>query len=510
MRYRSLIHRTARMYGELPAIVCDGRTLTFAEVVDRATRLGNALAHAGCEPGDRVGVLLPNCAEYMEVDAGLAAAGFVRVSLNIRSTTRQQIDVLTDAGVTALIYDEQFASVASEILEATDGLRLVLRVRGGSDDGEIRDYDAALANAHPEPLAADPSGDDLYCLFYTSGTSGRPKGVMLSHRAYFAVALLLLLEFGPVPVGDTAILTQPLSHGGGFFMLPWFISGATSVVMPRYEPAACLELTERHAATVLKVVPTMLLQMLAAGIEPPPLPALQRIIYGASPMPAQQLAELLELFGDKFMQLYGQAEAPMTITVLGLEEHAAGGRLLSSAGRPWRGVEVRVVDDDGADVEPGDPGEVIVRGPQLMSGYWHQPELTGQALRGGWLHTKDIAEQDDRGYVYLLGRSDEMIISGGFNVSPRVVEDVLNRHPAVLESAVLGLPHEILGQQVTAFVTLRADAPASANELIEYSGQELGYQKPRRVEIIPRLPRNAYGKVAFTELRELAARAPDQ
>jgi long-chain acyl-CoA synthetase len=506
MHYRSLIHRTARLYTDLPAIICGDRTLSFSQVVDRATRLGNALADAGCETGDRIGVFLPNCPEYMEIDAGLAAAGLVRVSLNIRSTTRQQIDVLTDAGVTALIYDEQFAPAASEILQELDGLRRVLRLRGGSDEGEIRDYEAALSTASGAPLPADPSGDDLYCLFYTSGTSGRPKGVMLSHRAYLSVALLLLLEFGRVGAGDAAVLTQPLSHGGGFFMLPWLMSGATSVVMPKYDATACIELTERHAASVLKVVPTMLLQMLAAGIEPPALPALQKIIYGASPMPAQQLGELLELFGNKFMQLYGQAEAPMTITVLGLEEHARGGRLLSSAGRAWRGVEVRAVDEAGVEVPPGESGEVIVRGPQLMSGYWHQPELSAQTVRDGWLHTKDIAEQDERGYFYLLGRSDEMIISGGFNVSPRVVEDALNRHPAVLESAVLGLPHEILGQQVTAFVSLRADAPASSDELIEFSGRELGYQKPRRVEIIPRLPRNAYGKVAFTELRELAAK----
>ncbi len=176
MQYRSLMHRTARMYADLPAIICADRTLSFTEMVDRATRLGNALADAGCEVGDRIGVFLPNCPEYMEIDAGLAAAGLVRVSLNIRSTTRQQIDVLTDAGVTALIYDEQFAPAASEILQELDGLRRVLRLRGGSDEGEIRDYEAALSTASGAPLPADPSGDDLYCLFYTSGTSGTPEG----------------------------------------------------------------------------------------------------------------------------------------------------------------------------------------------------------------------------------------------------------------------------------------------------------------------------------------------
>jgi long-chain acyl-CoA synthetase len=509
MHYRPLIDRAARMYGDYPAIVCD-RTLSFAEVAERANRLGNVLSDGGCETGDRVAVLLPNCAEYMEVDIGLAAAGFVRVSLNIRSTARQQIQILEDAGATGLIYDEQFAEMAGEIIAAHDCLRRVLRLRGGADDAELRDYEAALAAASPEPLPVDPDPDDLYCLFYTSGTTGRPKGVMLSHRAYFAVAINLLLEFGPIAAGERVVLTQPLSHGGGFFMLPWFISGAASVVMPRYDAVACLELTERHAATTLKVVPTMLLQMLAAGIEPPELPALRKIIYGASPMPAMQLFDLLGLFGNKFLQLYGQAEAPMSITVLGLDEHAAGGRLLASAGRAWRGVEVRVVDEEGRDVPAGTSGEVIVRGAHLMSGYWHQPELTAQVLRDGWVHTRDIAEQDDRGYVYLLGRSDEMIISGGFNVSPRVVEDVLNRHPAVLESAVLGLAHDTLGQEVAAFVSLRTDASASPADLIEYSREELGYQKPRRIEIVPQLPRNAYGKVAAAELHEIAARSVDR
>lgn len=504
MRYRNLINRTVRLYGPETALVCGEVTRTFAELGERANRLGNALAARGVGAGERVAVLLPNCPEYLELDVGLAQAGLVRVSLNARATARQQREVVEDSGAVALVYAEEFAAMAAEILESASGMRAVFRLGGGAAEGEVLDYERALAEAPSTQPEADPDPDDLYCLFYTSGTTGRPKGVMLSHAAYLAVAHNLLLEFGPVRAGDRIVLTQPLSHGGGFFLLPWLLSGATCVVMERYDVVACLELVERHGAQALKVVPTMLLQMLSAGIEPPPLPALRQVIYGASPMPAKQLGDLLELFGPVFSQLYGQAEAPMSITVLDEADHAAGGRLLSSAGRPWRGVEVKVVDPEGNEVAPGEAGEVVVAGPHLMSGYWQQPELTAEVLRDGWIHTRDIAETDERGYVYLLGRSDEMIISGGFNVAPRVVEDALNRHPAILESAVLGLPHETLGQEVTAFVSLRPEAAATVEEIIDFSRGELGYQKPRQVHIVERLPRNAYGKVANAELRALA------
>jgi long-chain acyl-CoA synthetase len=492
------------MYAARPALICGETTRSYAEVHERANRLANALAALGVGPGDRVAVLLPNCAEYMEIDLGLAQAGFVRTSLNVRAAAQQQVAVLEDSAAVALIYDEQLADMAGEILASVPAIGTVLRLRGGGNDGEVGDYEEALACASADPPAADPAPEDLYCLFYTSGTTGRPKGVMLSHRAYVATALNLLLEFGPVAPGDPIVLTQPLSHGGGFFMLPWFMSGGTCVVMDRYDGARALDLTERHAATTLKVVPTMLLQMLSAGIEPPRLPALRQIIYGASPMPARQLGDLIGLFGNVFVQLYGQAEAPMSISVLGLAEHAEGGRLLSSAGRPWRGVEVCVADPEGRELPAGERGEVVVRGPQLMSGYWGQPELSATAVRDGRLWTRDLAETDERGYLYLLGRTDEMIISGGFNVAPRVVEEVLNRHPAILESAVLGLPHETLGQEVAAFVSLRTGASVSSDELISFTRDELGYQKPRRIEIVPSLPRNAYGKVATAELERLA------
>jgi long-chain acyl-CoA synthetase len=502
MRYRHLIERTVRLHRHRVAVLCGDASVSFGELHERACRLGNALAARGLLPGDRVGVLLPNRAEYAEIDIGLAQAGFVRVSLNTRATPHQQCEVLDDAEARALIYDGALADAAAVVLDGVPSIGVAICV-GDEPDGGAEEYETALAHASPAPPDADPAPDDLYCLFYTSGTTGRPKGVMLEHGAYHAVALNLLLEFGPVRPGERIVLTQPLSHGGGFFLLPWLISGATCIVMERFDPVGCLELAERHAADAIKVVPTMLLQMLEAGIEPPPLPALRTVIYGASPMPAGRLAELIERFGPLFAQLYGQAEAPMSITVLAREDHA--GPLLASAGRAWHGVEVRVVDSDGRDVANGETGEVVVRGPHLMRGYWGLPELTATVLRDGWVHTRDLARQDERGFVFLLGRTDEMIVSGGFNIAPRVVEDVLNRHPAVLESAVTGLPHSTLGQEVAAFVALRPGRELSPAEIVDFTRAELGFQKPRTVRIVERLPRNAYGKVATSELRRLAA-----
>jgi acyl-CoA synthetase (AMP-forming)/AMP-acid ligase II len=500
VRYRHLIERSVRLYGPRPAIACAGVERSFREVHARACRLGNALLSAGLEPGDRVAVLLPNCPESLEIEIGLAQAGLVRVSLNVRAPIGQQHAVLEDADARGLVYAEALESTAEAIL-AKAAPEHVIRIGSGDPGGEVVDYERALAGAPAIQPPADPDPEDLFCLFYTSGTTGRPKGVMLSHRAQMAVAVSLLLEFGPVRPGEKALLTQPLSHGGGFFLLPWFMSGATSIVMPRFEPAECLELCERHAVETLKVVPTMLLQLLAQGVEARELPALRRVIYGASPMPAQRLGELIELFGPVFAQLYGQAEAPMCITVLPEQDHV--GERLTSAGRPWRNVEVRVTGEDGEDVPVGEPGEVVVRGQHLMSGYWGQPELTGEVLRDGWIHTRDMARLDEQGYVYLLGRSDEMIISGGFNVAPRVVEEALDSHRAVHESFVMGMPHPTLGEEVTAFVALRPGQSATPEDLIDHTRDELGYQKPRTVWIVPELPRNAYGKVVKAELRDL-------
>ncbi len=499
-----LVARAARHYPRHVAVTCGGRQLTLGEVHERACRLAQALLGSGCRPGDRVGVYLPNCLEYMEVELGLALAGLVRVSLNVKLSERDLVYMLEDAGARALVFAGRYRETAAALLERLPGAVAVCvrDAEGGPGPGHV-DYEAALAAAAPVAPAVRVGPDTLYCLFYTSGTTGRPKGVMLTHRAQAAVAFGLLLEFGPVRPGEKILLLQPLSHGAGFFMLPWFMSGGHSVVMERFDPASTLEIADRMAIETIKLVPTMLIQMLGAKMRPGQLPALRQMIYGASPMPAERLRDALGLFGPVLAQLYGQSEAPMCITVLPVEDHRLDGdpRVLASAGRPWRNVDVRVVDGAGCDVKPGDTGEVIVRGQHMMSGYWNKPEQTAEVLRGGYVHTKDAATVDDRGYVYLLGRRDEMIISGGLNIAPRAVEEVLHQHPAVLEAAVVGVPSPTWGEMVKAYVVLRPGASATPDEIIEYCKPHLAVQRPRLVTVVPELPKNAYGKVMKSQLK---------
>lgn len=505
MDVRYLVQRAARHYPRGLAITCGPVRFTAAQVYERACRLANALRGGGCRPGDRVAVYLPNCAQYMEVEFGLALAGLVRVSLNVRLPERDLLYTLRDADGRALIYAGQYGKTAASLLEQCSGLSPVLCLsdaQGGPGPRQL-DYEAALAQASSAPPTVPVGPDSLYCLFYTSGTTGRPKGVMLTHRAQASVAFSLLLEFGPLRPGEKILLLQPLSHGSGFFMLPYFVSGAHCVVMEKFEPAATLDTAEGMAVETIKLVPTMLIQLLQAGARSGQLPLLRRIIYGASPMPVERLKEALSLFGPVLAQLYGQAEAPMCITVLPEEDHRMDGdtRVLASAGRAWRNVEVRVVDPEARDVAPGETGEVIVRGSHLMSGYWQKPEQTAEVLRDGYVYTRDMATVDERGYVYLLGRRDEMIISGGFNIAPRTVEEVLHQHPAVLEAAVVGVPDPTWGETVKAYVVLRPGAQARPDEIIEYCKPLLAVQRPRSVELVPELPKNAYGKVIKTQLK---------
>lgn len=513
MNVGDVIRRSARHYAGNAAITCGGQTLHAAEVYERSVRLANALLGSGLRPGDRVAMLTPNCLQSMELEFGCAIAGIVRVSLNVRLPEEHLLEVLDDVEASALIFAGRYAGIAERFAAGDGGQnvggggpRPMMRVEIDERDEASQlgiAYEDALAAASPKPPQNAVDADSLYCLFSSSGTTGRPKGIMLSHRAQLAVCTNLLLEYGQVRARDSILLPQPLSHGGGFFMLPYFISGGHCVVVDAFAPSV-FELAERMRIDTLKIVPTMLVDLLKAGVAPTPDYAPRQIIYGAAPMPHKWLEQGLNVFGPVFAQLYGQGEAPMCVTVLSERDHEDA-ELLGSAGRPYRSVDVRVVDPEGREVEPGERGEVIVSGAHIMNGYWKEPERTAEVLRDGFIHTKDNATIDERGYVYLLGRSDEMINSGGFNIAPRTVERTLHGHPGIAEAVVVGSPDERWGEVVKAYVVLRPGAQLDADELIDYCRPRLGMQRPREVAFLDELPKSAYGKIVKSELGKAAS-----
>jgi acyl-CoA synthetase (AMP-forming)/AMP-acid ligase II len=479
-----LIRRAANRFGDAPAITCGDRTLSFREFDAATDRLGNALLRHGLEPGDRVAVLLPNGIDGLIAYYALAKSGLVRVSLNVRDTPADHEFRLRDSGSRALISDR----AASGVVEWAFDLDDVARMVAGGPDG-----------ACDVPRDAEAP----YRLGYTGGTTGPPKAVTLSLRSEHAEITNYLLDLVPdIRPRDVMVHAAPVTHASGSFFLPHLIRGAHNVMLPSFQAGMVLEELQRRRATATFLVPTMLAMVLdEPGVDDVRVPALRRICYGAAPI-APSVAERAEqVFGRVLAQTYGQSEAPMTITLLRPDEHDR----IGSAGRPYTMVEVRVVDDDDREVPAGQSGEVAVRGQILMSGYWNRPEETARTLRGGWLHTGDVGRFDDDGFLHLLDRRNDVIISGGFNVYPREVEDVLLEHPDIREAAVVGVPDERWGEVVQAVVATRG--PVESAALLEWARPRLaGYKRPRALHIRDDLPKSSAGKILRRAVRDDLAR----
>lgn len=502
---KTLVARAARQFAQRPAVLTPERSWTFREIDERACRLANALLARGVRPDTAVATLRWNRPEHIEIALALIKIGAAMVNVNPRLSPVDMLWQIEDSESTVVIASAEFRESLEQIGPGLSHARGVL-VFGG-DAGPFIDYEGELARASSsEPIVPGYSMDSAGYIRYTSGTTGRPKGVVHDQRTILAVTRNLLLDYtADLQSGDVLLALQGLYHGAGWFALPCWLRGVPMAVIKDFsDPEAGLDAIRRFDVTVVKTVPTVLTRVLAIPGMPDAWRAsrARTIVYGGSPMSIRALREGIDRIGRVFVQLYGQAESPMTITVLRKEEHTEAH--LSSAGRPIMMADVRTVDDDDRDVPLGEPGEVVVRGDHNMRGYWKQPpELAAAVVRNGFVHTGDIGVLDDEGFLYLVDRKNEMIVTGGLNVYPNEVEQVLYEHPAVLEAAVVGAPDEQWGETVAAVVVLHQGARLEERELLDFAAARLAsFKRPRRVLFVESLPKNASGKIMRKAARE--------
>jgi acyl-CoA synthetase (AMP-forming)/AMP-acid ligase II len=488
MQVGSLIRRAALHHKDAPCLVEGERVVSYREFDALTDRLGNALCAAGLKPGDRVGVLLPNGVDCLVAYYALAKAGLVRVSLNVRETEAEHRYKLADSASRAVIHTGSLAPLGVELTIGPSELQ------------------SLIDSASTEPCAIDRALDAPLRLGYTGGTTGRPKGVTLTTRGELSELSAFLTDLMPdMHAGDTFIHAAPIAHASGAFFLPALVRGARSVIMKKFDPALFIQLADREQAGLTFLVPTMLAMILEQpGLAGARL-AFRRVSYGASPISPNLLRRAEARFGRVFVQTYGQAESPMVITCLRPEEHDR----IGSCGRPFTCVEVAIVDEEDRFMPPGAIGEIVCRGPQTMAYYWNRPEATAEVFRNGWLHTGDIGRMDLDGYFYILDRKNDMLISGGYNVYPREVEDALLACEGVVEAAVVGLPDEKWGDRVHAVIAGRPGL--DADQVLVLAAQQLAnYKRPKSIEIWHELPKSAANKILRREIRErIVARLRD-
>ncbi len=506
--------RNARIRAEAPALALGTKVLlTPRELARRVAVLAAALrGRLGLAPGDRVALFMKNQPYYLEVLYAAWHAGLVAVPINAKLHPRECAWIIENSGARACFCSPDVESaIASEA--GTIGSLKALIAAGSA---EYR----ALLNSEPAALHDSGRPDDLAWLFYTSGTTGRPKGAMLSHRNLVAMSMNYFVDVDAVAACDTMIHSAPLSHGSGLYGLPHLAAGANQVIPESggFDPDETLALIARWPGASFFFAPTMVKRLVRA----PTLGAadvrnLKTIVYGGAPMYLADAQEALRVLGPKLVQIYGQGEAPMTITALAREDHVDAGQPrhlehLASVGVARTDVEVRTVNSDGHEAGPDEIGEVACRGDVVMTGYWNNPDATRTALRDGWLYTGDMGSFDDSGYLTLKDRSKDMIISGGSNIYPREIEEVLLAHPRVAEASVVGRSDPEWGETVIAFVVTRPGEQLTAADLDALCLQRVArFKRPRDYRFVDALPKNNYGKVLKTELRQrLETEASDQ
>jgi long-chain acyl-CoA synthetase len=497
------LERAGVSYADQPAVGLGTRVVaTYGALAERAARLAGALTdRCGLKPGDRVVIAAANAPAYLEMLYGVWQAGLAAVPANAKLHGRELGYILEHSGARACFASD---GIDAEIApHAPASLERLITVGG-------KDYAALFA---AEPIAAVPRApDDLAWLFYTSGTTGRPKGAMLTHRVLAVASHAYLAEVDPTAPGEPILHAAPMSHGSGLYIMGNVMRCAVNVVPESggFEPEEIFRLFDAWPRASMFAAPTMVKRLIECPADCN-ANNIRTIVWGGAPMYVEDALRALDRFGPRFVQIYGQGESPMTITVLpkadiAAREHPRWPARLASAGRAYACVDVMVADDDDRPLPAGATGEILCRGDTVMAGYWRDADASAKTLRGGWLHTGDVGAFDEDGYLTLKDRSKDVVISGGSNIYPREIEEVLLTHPGVREVSVIGRPDREWGEVVVAYVVGEADA-AALDKLCLASVAR--FKRPKDYVFVDALPKNNYGKILKTELRALDARRGD-
>jgi len=504
-----LYDRSVQFYGKYTAITHGEFSCTYSKMGDNAHCLATAFQDKGLKKGDNVAFLMSNCPEYIFCEYALAKIGCLRIPLAVLLGSDDHVYMMNLTECKVLIYHEKMADRVKEMIPRLKTVTTFICAGENLEAVTQGHYHLqSLINEYPpEPVPVKIVPEDLIAIYFTGGTTGKPKGVMLSHRTFVNTVFAETLEFD-IAWNEVFAYIAPLTHGGGALLLPVLLRKGRCVILDHFDPVLFLKSVEKEKITSTFLVPTMIYVLLDfPELKKYNTSSLSNVIYGASAIAPERLKQALNTFGPVFTQLFGQTEAPMALSALSKEAHVVSDpererQIFSSAGRPTLHTQIKLIDEKGSIVKQGESGEVVVRCSNIMEGYYKNPQATSETIIDGWLHTGDIARQDEEGFLYIVDRKKDMIVSGGFNIFPREIEDVLFEYPGIKGAAVIGVPNEKWGEEVKALVMLQDGITATEEEIIVFVKERKGsLMAPKTIEFRAKIPLTNLGKIDKKKIR---------
>ena len=508
--FADIIYRNAILYPENEAFVCGAQRISFRDFNQRVNRLVHALQELGIKKGEVIGILSWNCLEYTEVFGAAMKGGYILAHFHPRLKEQELVQLINNSKASLIFFGSNLVEIIDRIHnQLSHAKKLVAFVKAREQMISYIDLLESQSTKEPESKVTE---QDPLVIFYTSGTTGVPRGALYSHKQKMENTYMKALDIG-LEFGDRHLVILPMFHiGGDSHIWPFFLKGGCNVIFPEpsFNPKASLQIIAKERITDVHIVPTQLVSLLnLPDIESYDLSKLKRIWYAASPMPVEILKQGLALFGPIFIQGYGQTESGPHTTVLTQNTHRAidkthaEQKVLASCGQPSVGVHLRIIDEAANDVGAGEIGEIIIKTSRFMTGYWQDSDSTREAIKDGWLYTGDLGFYDEKGFIYIADRKKDMIVTGGENVYPKEVEEVLYQHPAVMEAVVIGVPDEYWVERVQAVVVLKKGMQATPEEIIDFCKVHIAnYKTPKGVDFVEALPKSPQGKLLKKEIRK--------